>query len=136
MLKSLNPRLNKLFEQTVAIDSLGGTIVLGDSAHGFSTLVIPANALTNSVNINFWWESNNFTAEFSPHGTTFNVPVTMELSYEDADLSGIDENDLKIYYYNEDTEVWELIGDDVDTVEKTVTGHTDHFSRYAIGIDP
>ena len=98
--------------------------------------IVPQNALGNWTPITFWWESNSFQAEFSPHGTMFNVPVRMELSYEDADLTGIDENDLRIYYYNDATQEWELIGDQVDTVNKIVIGYTNHFSRYAIGMEP
>jgi len=72
-------------------------------------------------------------AEFSPHGTTFNNPVAIRLSYKDADLTGINEQDIKIWYFNEIEGVWELIASDVDTGKKRVTGYIEHFSRYAIG---
>ena len=60
-------------------------------------------------------------------------PVTMRLSYKDADLGGIAEEDLRIWYYDENDELWELAGQIVNTVEKYVEGTTTHFSRYAIG---
>ena len=152
MLKALHPRLNKVFEQSLWIGTAGGTITVGDSVCGTSKLIIPSGAIGSSsnaaattnlgatagdynafVNITFWWESNSFQAEFSPHGITFNVPVRMELSYKDADLTGVDENDLKIYYYNEEAGVWEIISSEVDTVNDIVIGYTNHFSRYALG---
>ena len=160
MLKAMHPRLNKAFEQSQWISTRGGTITVGDSLHGFSKLVIPYGAIGTStdaattaetdaslssamlttsynayVSINFWWESSNFQAEFSPHGIQFNVPVRMELSYKDADLTGINEDDLRIYYLNEDTGIWEVIGDTVDKTNKVVIGYTNHFSRYGVGIE-
>jgi len=160
MLKALHPRLNKAFEQSQWISTRGGTITVGDSLHGFSKLVIPYGAVGTStdvattsetdaslssgwlsssynayVNINFWWESNAFQAEFSPHGLQFNVPVRMELSYKDADLTGINEDDLRIYYFNEATGIWEVIGKQVDKTNKVVIGYTNHFSRYGVGVE-
>ena len=161
MLKASHPRLNKAFEQSQWIGTRGGTITVGDSIHGISKLVIPYGAIGTSkdvesvsisdasysllassydtyVNITFWWESTGFLeggAEFSPHGLTFNVPVRMELSYKDADLTGVNEDDLKIFYYHEETGEWEIIGDEVDKTNKLVIGYTTHFSRYGVGIE-
>ncbi|MFQ5674310.1 MAG: hypothetical protein ACE5G1_00310 [bacterium] len=138
MLKVKNPSLKKEFQVSRWIDENGGTLLVGDKKHGVSELSIPANALSDKVLITFWWESTGFLeggADFSPHGTQFNEPVRIELSYQDADLNGINEDDLKIYYYHEDTGIWEVIGDEVHKDKKTVVGYTTHFSRYAIGMD-
>ena len=140
ILKSKSTRLNKVFQKTEEIDHEGGTIKVGDDEHGKSKLVIPENAIDegDEVSITFWWESTGFLqggADFSPHGITFNEPVRVELSYKDADLNGVDEDDLEIRYYNEATGQWEFIGNDVDKGKKVVKGTTDHFSRYAIGAE-
>lgn len=138
MLKSKNSSLNKAYQVSKVIGAHGGTIKVGDGAHGFSKLEVPENALDVDVFITFWWESTGFLqggADFSPHGTTFNLPVRLELSYKDADLTGVDEDDLEIRYYNETTGQWELIGNHVDKDNKVVIGYTDHFSRYAIGAE-
>ncbi|MCH8954838.1 hypothetical protein IIA28_05890, partial [candidate division KSB1 bacterium] len=52
-----------------------------------------------------------------------------------ADLQGFKEEDLKIFYYNEETELWEFIGGEVDKKKKIVIAFLDHFSRYAIGAE-
>jgi hypothetical protein len=92
----------------------------------------------DEVLVTFWWESTGFLtggAEFSPHGIIFDKQVRIALSYKDADLIGINEDDLKIYYHHEDTGEWEVIGDRVDKTRKMVIGYTTHFSRYAVGMD-
>jgi len=140
ILKSKNPSLNKVFQKTKKIGHEGGTIKVGDEAHGKSNLVIPKNAIDkgDKVLLTFWWKSTGFLeggSDFSPHGTLFNEPVQLELSYKDADLTGVNEDDLEIRYYNEGTGQWEFIGNEVDKNKKVVRGYTDHFSRYAIGAE-
>ena len=113
-----------------------GWAYVGDYEHGRSWLYFPPYAMNQTTIVTMDWESTGFLeggAEFSPHGTQFNRPVTVWLSYKDADLGDINEEDLKIWYFNEETEMWELIGDVVDTEHKMVGGLLHHFSRYAIG---
>jgi len=115
-----------------------GWAYVGDDEHGKSWLYFPPFAMDQATTITMDWESTGFLeggAEFSPHGTQFNKPVTVWISYKDAELGDIDEEDLKIWYYNEDSGLWELIGDYVDTENKMVGGYLNHFSRYAIGYD-
>ncbi len=133
ILKVKHQRLLKAFQQSKLIDGNGGTLSAGDKKHGISKLVIPANAVGGEVLITFSWESTDLLeAQFSPHGITFDEPVRLELSYKDADLTGVNEDGLKIYYYNENTGVWELVGDQVDKTKKVVVGYINHFSRYAV----
>jgi len=61
-----------------------------------------------------------------------NKPVKIELSYKTADLTGIDENILGVYYFNEETDLWEFVGGEVDKKGKKVTAYLNHFSRYAV----
>ncbi len=138
ILKVKNPSLKKEFERSRWIGPFGGAIVVGTPGHGISRLSVPFGALSTWIQINFWWESAGFLeggADFSPHGTKFNLPVRVELSYKRADLTGVNEDNLEIRYYNETTGQWELIGNQVDKVKKVVIGYTDHFSRYAIGAE-
>ena len=133
ILKVKHPRLMKAFQQSKLIDGSGGTLSVGDEMHGISKLVIPANAVGNEVLITFSMESTDLLeAQFSPHGITFDQPVRLELSYKDADLTGVNEDGLKIYYYNQDSGAWELVGEQVDKTKKVVVGYTNHFSRYAV----
>jgi len=113
-----------------------GWAYVGDNEHGRSWLYFPRYAMNRATIVTMDWESTGFLqggAEFSPHGTQFNRPVTVWLSYKDADLGDINEEDLKIWYFNKKTKMWELIGDVVDTRRKMVGGLLHHFSRYAIG---
>jgi hypothetical protein len=136
ILKSANPqRFLRPFSRQKWIDDDGGSIWLGDSQSGYSGLVFPEEALDDDTFIEFYWESEGLMqADFYPDGLDFEEPVYIRLSYKEADLTGIDENDLKIYYYNPQSCQWEPIsGSTVHTSGKYVDGHIYHFSRYAIG---
>ena len=121
----------------VALGDYGWAFV-GDEIHGRCYLYFPPYAMSQASVVKIDWESTGFLeggAEFSPHGTQFNSPLTLWISYKDADLTGVDEENLKIWYFNDQLNVWELIGDVVDTENKMVGGLLDHFSRYAIGTE-
>jgi hypothetical protein len=62
--------------------------------------------------------------------------VTVELGYDPDELLGLgmNEEDLTIYFYNEEIEVWEQVESLIGTSANTVSFITDHFSRYAIGV--
>ena len=140
ILKSTSPlSLNKLFvKQKLITVAQGGTVEVGNGEHGKSRLKFQPGDVSQNVLVRFEWESTGLLqggAEFSPHGTTFNNPVAIRLSYKDADLTGINEEDIKIWYFNEEENVWELIASDVNTGKKHVDGYINHFSRYAIGAE-
>jgi hypothetical protein len=139
ILKTKTQSFSKEFVAEQIISRRGGQIEVGDSLHGVSSLTFYPFSVTEDVLVSFWWESTGFLeggSEFSPHGTQFFIPVKLELSYKDADLGDVNEDDLKIYYYHEDTGVWEALYSRVDKEAKTVTAYLRHFSRYAIGDTP
>ena len=71
--------------------------------------------------------------DYGPHGTQFDIPVTLRISYEDCELpEGIEPEDLKMFYWNEETGEYELISETNNLEEKYLEGQTDHFSRYII----
>ena len=140
ILKSKSPlSLGKFFSKTKLITvKKGGKIKVGDEGHGKSRLDFKPGDVSQDVWVSFNWRSTGFLeggAEFSPHGTTFNNPVKIRLSYKDADLNGVEEADLRIWYFNETEGVWEIIGDEVNGDAKYVEGYLNHFSRYAIGAE-
>ena len=51
---------------------------------------------------------------------------------QDREFTGIDENILGVYYFNEETDLWEFVGGEVDKKGKKVTAYLNHFSRYAV----
>jgi hypothetical protein len=128
--------LAKEFVTEQQITPWGGTIQVGDEEHGISSLTFYPYSVTQNVDVRFWWESTGFLeggSEFSPHGTQFFIPVRLQLSYKDTDLQGMNEDDLKIYYYNEDISVWEAQRTTVNKDNKVVVAWLKHFSRYAVG---
>ena len=133
-LQSKNPRLSKVLEISQLVTAAsGGTVQIGDEATGISSITFAAGDLSDDLTVEFWWNSHNFEAKFGPHGSTFNNPIVIRLSYKDADLGNIDEEDLRIWYYDENDQMWEPVGQVVNTVEKYVEGTTPHFSRYSVG---
>jgi hypothetical protein len=136
ILKSNTQSLAKEYTAKKWIGKEGGVIEVGDWWHGISSLKFYEGSVNEYVLVTFWWESTGFLeggCEFSPHGIQFDKPVRVELSYKDADLGDVNEDDLKIFYYHEDTGEWEALDSTVNKWKKTVTAYLEHFSRYAIG---
>ena len=125
--------LKKVFSANQKISAAkGGTIQVGDDTRGYSSIIFPAGALSRDTNVSFDWNSQSFEADFGPHGEQFSSEVTIRLSYKDADLGKTNGNDLRIWYYDVNKNLWELTGQIVNTKEKYIEGTTTHFSRYAI----
>lgn len=115
-----------------------GWIYAGEDHDNRTWLYFPYNAVSDPVTITIDWESTGLLeggVEFSPHGIQFLKPVTVWISYKDVELGNIDEKDLKIWFWNEDSDYWELVGDYVDTEHEMVGGYLNHFSRYALGTE-
>lgn len=62
-----------------------------------------------------------------------NKPVTLTFRYDEADLRGINEADLSIFYY--DGAEWVSLPSTVDTIRNTVSTSITHFSKYALAVD-
>ena len=59
-----------------------------------------------------------------------NATVTIKLS--DSDIQGIDTSKLTAFYFNKDQNQWQDLGGSFDSVAKTFTFTTSHFSIYSI----
>ncbi len=135
--------LDTLFSVTKFIEKdRGGWVKVGDrKTVGQTKIKFKKNDLPEDLTIKLEWAPSNTlegllsNIEFGPHGATFNNPVKVELSYLMADLSGVNEENLQVYYFHEDTGVWEYIGGQVNTKKKIVTVYLEHFSRYALAAD-
>lgn len=79
-------------------------------------------------------ESVSAEIEYGPAGTVFNTPVTLVLAYDSSQVAarGINENDLKVYYWNKSLGDWEPLPSIVDKQSKTVSALTSHFSGYQV----
>ncbi len=136
MLKSFENHQNQVFKYVAAGQE--GIIQLGLGDKMQSTLWIPKHALPKDALVeigiepDFYIDHDMFTYQFAPHQTAFKKPVTFIASYAIADLNGVDEDKLGVYYFNEETRLWEFVGGLVDKANKTITVELYHFSRYAI----
>jgi hypothetical protein len=135
-LKFLTSKINRLDKRfsshQLITKAQGGNIIAGDDTSGYSALYFKPGDVPQDTMITFNWDSNGYITDLFPHGIVFNSPVEIELSYKHADLTGIDESRLKIWYYDESIDKWELIGGEVDTTQKVISGYIHHFSRYAV----
>lgn len=73
-----------------------------------------------------------FFNDFGTNGLVFNKPVSVTMSYRDADLSGIDESTIRIGWLDEDSGEWKDMVCEVDFENKVVTAELDHFSAYGL----
>jgi hypothetical protein len=118
----------------------GWKISIGDDIAGYSTLAIPPKALRRDTQIQFSFTSAGEIGSslsdvtFGPDGTQFRRPVLIGISYKDADLTGVNEKQLGIYYFNEEEDEWEKIPSRVDSRNKVVYAYVYHFSRYAVAL--
>lgn len=106
----------------------GGTLSVLDVV-----LTIPPGAVPNdtmfSINIP---DPEVFYNEFGTDGLVFQVPVTVTMSFRDADLSGVDVSSLRLAWYNEKTGQFEDLPCVVDLANRLVTAEVNHFSAYGL----
>lgn len=132
-LKPQRSEFNKVFKtEQLVTASQGGTVVLGDESSGYCSIDFMPGDLTENMVISFRWDSQSFAADLTPHGIYFNNPVRLNLSYNDADVSNVDEEALRVWYYHGPEDNWELIGGEVDTEGQHVETYISHFSKYAL----
>jgi hypothetical protein len=60
----------------------------------------------------------------------FNTPATLTLAYTDAELGGVPEANLRIFWH--DGFQWRYVGGAVDASKNTVTAQISHLSTYAL----
>jgi hypothetical protein len=72
--------------------------------------------------------------DFGPTGATFSQNITITMKYDLAKLpANVTESSLVIAYYDTVSGTWiNLSNIVVDTVNKTVSGQTNHFSQFAV----
>ena len=119
---------SELYTETTISASEGGTLSLIDVQ-----LTFPPNALATDTLISIRIpDINVFENHFGTDGLFFNAPVQVVMDYRDADLSQINEQHIRMAWYNCRTNSWDIIPCALDTVNKTVTASVYHFSAYAL----
>lgn len=112
-----------VFQSTIPI----GTIISVDQHDEFISF---GENIENIGLLPHFWDFGT-----SLENDTFEVAV--ELGYDPNEVVQLEatEDELVIFFYNEDTNIWESAPSVIDTVANTISFTTTHFSRYAIGVE-
>jgi hypothetical protein len=117
-----------LYTEQVISSEQGGRLTLLDVV-----LDVPAGAVPNDTLFSITIPDDEiFYNEFGTDGLVFDKPITVTMSYRDADLSGVDESTIRIGWYNVAAGEWDDMTCDIDLVNKTVTAKLTHFSAYGL----
>jgi len=104
----------------------------GELSHCGHVLMVPPGALKQDTLMSISVMASDFIdVDFGPDGE-FNRAVTIRLSYADANLKGIKENNLRIAWVDEKTGKLIEIKSEVHKDGKYVEGKTDHFTQYTL----
>jgi hypothetical protein len=135
-----NTKAQSFISGTGNIGLAGGTVSADASAASVS---FPANAYTSNTTVTVAVSTNAPSSdrmvagtayEFGPSGSLAQ-PATLSLKYSPANIpAGALESRLAIYTANNGTWI-PVLGSVVDTVNKTVSAPTNHFSTYAVLAD-
>jgi hypothetical protein len=116
------------------IGAAGGTIASPD---GRATLNVPAGALTHEVSFSIVALANppagalGTVYDIEPTGTTFSVPVLLELAYDPTSLAGANPSELTLGAYSNGA--WNpaaIAGQ--DTTRRVISAQIGHLSAYGI----
>jgi hypothetical protein len=70
---------------------------------------------------------------FYTSGTLTNAVVTIKYDIDEIEEKGLNEDNLTLYYFNDETKALEALPTTVDKDNKTIQVSLSHFSRYLIG---
>jgi hypothetical protein len=112
------------------------TVVFPPAAVGQPVTVTLALSDTGPVSSTLQGVGNAFvitaqTADGQPV-TQFARPITITVHYSDADVVGIVEAELKIYYWDVAHSVWVPLPTTVDPVANTLVATVDHLTKFGV----
>lgn len=131
---ALGSVISSVSPSTQSIGPAGGTV---SSSDGRLTLSVPANALSAATTLSIQSISNTAPGgrgngyRLQPDGLTFAQPVTLTMSYTDSDIAGGSAQALGIATQAADG-TWSRATPTVDTVNKTVSVTSSHFSDWSL----
>lgn len=128
-----NAQSNIMVQQKWITRVDGGVVSNASETVGLNAIYFSPNALPQDTLITFAYNPDGAIADLEPHGIQFQNTVKLQLSYKSSNIQDVVEDNLRIWYFNDDTGMWELIGGTVDKQNKVVVTNINHFSRYAIG---
>jgi len=140
--------------QVTATASGGGKTTLTTSENTTASVSLPIGAVTASTNILIAAESKdtvtgskpapsnrsvvggyiyNFTGTAGTENvSSFSKTLTLTFTYTDEQISGLDEANLRVFYWKESTSQWVALPTTVNASTNTLTAETDHFTYFAI----
>lgn len=140
---------------TTITTGAGGELVYIDPNGGSVTVQAPAGAVTGSVEIKyvdqvsptapysgvFAFAGHTFTLSAYRDGVlvdgfTFQQPVSVVIEYTDADVAGLDESALTLFYHDGAAQQWAQTGITLvshDLVNNRITFTVTHFTSFALG---
>ena len=108
----------------------GGAFSNGDFA-----MSVPPGALSRDAKMSITVAAGEYlTADFGPDGS-FNVPVTLTISYKNAELANVDQSRLRMKWYDTSSNKWVKVQGTIDTAKQTVTAEVWHFTQYTLSIE-
>ncbi|MDO9129481.1 MAG: MBG domain-containing protein, partial [Anaerolineales bacterium] len=123
---------------TITATMVGLTTTLSFPPHTVSQPVTITIGLTASQPVPAGFQFLGQTFFVEAHGTdgtpvtTFSQTFTLTIHYNDTDVIGMDELDLKLCYWNVSTGAWQVIPATVDPDTNTLTAVLDHLTIFAV----
>ncbi|MBU2579496.1 SH3 domain-containing protein [Candidatus Parcubacteria bacterium] len=132
----------------------GGKTTLTTDQNATAAVSLPIGAVSVSTNILITAESEgtvtasrptpssrsvvggyiyDFTATSGTQAiTNFNQTLTLTFTYTDEQISGLNESNLRVFYWKESTSQWVALVTTVNAETNTLTAETDHFTYFAV----
>ena len=125
------------------IGSAGGTITANPNNITYTTLTIPSGALSTNTEIGVQIgpvpenvDPTQVTIPraftFRPHGLVFNGSATTTIYYNDTEIGGADERELKPWIWNSQTNQWEARTGTVNRTLNRISVGLTGFSLYGL----
>ena len=89
----------------------------------------PVSDTLQGVGASFAVEAHTANGQLLTH---FLQPITITTHYSDADVAGIAEEYLRIYYWDVVHSVWVSLPTDVDSVANILTATLDHLTKFQV----
>jgi len=64
--------------------------------------------------------------------TNFNQNITLTFTYTDAQIAGLSESSLQVFYWNDTTSSWAAMATTINADTNTLTVLTNHFTKFAV----
>jgi len=127
------------------INDLAPVMSHAELIYAYASLEIVPGSISEDVTISLELETTELSGgvsfTFHPHGINFSEPAILNIEAQGVDFTGVNPNDVDIFYDNQENGQWEpmqrddvLIDVDAGSV-KVVNARLPHFSRYAIGAE-